>query len=148
MTGTRPPTVGASDRRPARDDERHAPSRQGAPRQAIARVRPGPIERRRALPIRRAPEDVRARWDERELRAAILEGIPVRDASLEIGEEDRDWGHTVTIGLELSSPMPGTAAQALAGKAVRRLKALCETGEIPNTDFNPSARDDAGERAS
>jgi hypothetical protein len=72
----------------------------------------------------------------------------VRDASLEIGEEDRDWGHTVTIGLELSSPMPGTAAQALAGKAVRRLKALCETGEIPNTDFNPSARDDAGERAS
>jgi hypothetical protein len=120
----------------------------GKARQAIARVRPGLTEGRRALPIRHAPEAIRARWDEPELRAAILEGIPVRDASLEIGEEDRDWGHTVTIGLELSSPMPGTAAQALAGKAVRRLKALCETGEIPNTDFNPSARDDAGERAS
>jgi hypothetical protein len=104
MTGTRPPTVGPSDRRPARDDERHAPSRQGAPRQAIARVRPGPIERRRALPIRRAPEDVRARWDERELRAAILEGIPVRDASLEIGEDDSDCGRTVTIRLDCSCP--------------------------------------------
>ncbi len=42
---------------------------------------------------------------------------------------------------------PGMATQVLAGKAVRRLKALCETGEIPNTDFNPSARDDAGERS-
>jgi hypothetical protein len=31
---------------------------------------------------------------------------------------------------------------------VRRLKALCETGEIPSSDFNPSARDDAGEPAS
>jgi hypothetical protein len=120
----------------------------GKARQVIARVRPGPMEGRRALPIRRAPEDVRARWDEPELRAAILEGIPVREASLEIGEEDRDWGRTVTIRLELSSPVPGMAAQALAGKAVRRLKALCETGEIPNTDFNPSARDDSRERAS
>jgi hypothetical protein len=36
----------------------------------------------------------------------------------------------------------------LTGKAVRRLKALCETGEIPNTDFNPSARSDAGEATS
>jgi hypothetical protein len=120
----------------------------GKARQVIARVRPRPMEGRRALPIRRAPEDVRARWDVPELRAAILEGIPVREASLEIGEEDRDWGRTVTIRLELSSPVPGMAAQALAGKAVRRLKALCETGEIPNTDFNPSARDDSGERAS
>jgi hypothetical protein len=72
----------------------------------------------------------------------------VREASLEIGEEDRDWGRTVTIALALSSPVPGTATQALAGKAVRRLKALCETGEIPNSDFNPSARADAGEPGS
>jgi hypothetical protein len=40
------------------------------------------------------------------------------------------------------------ATQALAGKAVRRLKALCETGEIPSSDFNPSARGDVGEPAS
>ena len=44
--------------------------------------------------------------------------------------------------------MPGMATQALAGKAVRRLKALCETGEIPSTDFNPSAREDAAEATS
>ena len=36
----------------------------------------------------------------------------------------------------------------LAGKAVRRLKALCETREIPTTASNPSAREDAGEPAS
>ena len=117
-------------------------------RQAIAKVRRGPLEGRRALPIRRAPEDIRARWDEPQLRAAVLEGIPVRDASLDIGEEDGDWGRTVTVHLALSAPVPGAAAQTLAGKAVRRLKALCETGEIPNTDFNPSARPGAGERAS
>jgi hypothetical protein len=40
------------------------------------------------------------------------------------------------------------ATQVLAGKAVRRLKALCETGEIPSTEFNPSARGDAGEETS
>jgi hypothetical protein len=39
------------------------------------------------------------------------------------------------------------AGQALAGKAVRRLKALAETGEVPTTEGNPSARGDAGEEA-
>ncbi len=117
-------------------------------RQAIARARPGAAEGRRSLPIRRDADAIRARWDEPQLRAAILEGIPVRDAAVEIGAEDRDWGRTVTLELTLSAPVPGAATQALAGKALRRLKALCETGEIPNTDFNPSARDDSGERAS
>lgn len=117
-------------------------------RQAIAKVRPGSTEGRRSLPIRRPPEEIRARWDEPELRAAILHDIPVSDASLEVGGEDREWGRTVTVHLRISAPVPGAATHALAGKAVRRLKALCETGEIPNTDFNPSARGDAGERAS
>jgi hypothetical protein len=117
-------------------------------RQVLAKVKPGDREGQRSLPIRCAPDDIRARWDEPVLRAAILEGIPVSDASLQIGGEDRDWGRTVTLRLELSAPVPGMATQALTGKAVRRLKALCETGEIPNTDFNPSARDGAGERAS
>ncbi len=116
--------------------------------EVLAKVRPGATEGRRSLPIRRAPQEVQARWDEPELRAAILDGIPVREASLEIGDEDRDWGRTVTLHVELTGPVPGMATQALAGKALRRLKALCETGEIPNTDFNPSARDDAGEPAS
>src|SRR3712207_759083 len=113
----------------------------------IAKVRPGPGEARRSLPIRREPDEIRARFDEPELRAAILEGIPADEASIEVGGEDRDWGRTVTLTLHLSSPVPGIGAQALAGKALRRLKALCETGEIPNSDFNPAARDDAGERS-
>jgi hypothetical protein len=117
-------------------------------RQVVAKVRPGDTEGRRSLPIRREPDEIRARWEEPDLRAAFFEGIPVKDASLQVGDEDRDWGRTVTLSVELSAPVPGMAAQTLAGKAVRRLKALCETGEIPNTDFNPSARADAGETAS
>jgi hypothetical protein len=110
-------------------------------------VRPGPGEARRSLPIRREPQEIRARFDAPELRAAILHQIPADEASIEIGDEDRDWGRTVTLHLHLSAPVPGIGAQTLAGTALRRLKALCETGEIPNSDFNPAARDDAGERS-
>ncbi len=120
----------------------------GKARQAIARIRPGSLEGRRSLPIRRPPATILAYWEDPQLRAAVLRDIPVAAASLEIGDEDRDWGRTTTIILELSAPVPNMATQALAGKAVRRLKALCETGEIPSSDFNPSARDDAGEPAS
>ncbi len=111
----------------------------------IARVRPGPDEGRRSLPIRCEAQEIQARWDAPELRQAILRQIPADEASIEIGEEDRTWGRTVTLRIHLSAPVPGMAAQTLAGTAVRRLKALCETGEIPTTDFNPSARYDAGE---
>ena len=117
-------------------------------RQVIAKVRPGGLEGRRSLPIRRSPEEIRAYWDDEQLRAAVLRDIPVAEAELEVGEADRDWGRTTTLMLRLSAPVPGMATQALTGKAVRRLKALCETGEIPVTDFNPSARSDAGEVAS
>jgi hypothetical protein len=117
-------------------------------RNVIAKVRPASMQGRRSLPIRREPDEIRARWEEPHLRAAILQDIPVVNASLTIGEPDRDWGRAVTLELKLSAPVPGIATQALTGKALRRLKALCETGEIPNTDFNPSARSDAGEPAS
>jgi hypothetical protein len=117
-------------------------------RNVIAKLRPASTQGRRSLPIRREPDEIHALWEEPQLRAAILQDIPVASASLTIGEQDRDWGRTVTLELELSAPVPGAATQVLAGKAVRRLKALCETGEIPNTDFNPSARSDAKEPAS
>ena len=116
--------------------------------QVVARVRPGKLEGRRSLPIRRSPDEIRAQWGDPARRAAILDGIPVAEASIDVGEEDRDWGRTVTLQLKLSAPVPGMATQALTGKAVRRLKAACETGEIPTTDFNPAARDDAGKPAS
>ena len=111
-------------------------------------MRPGNTEGHRSLPIRSTPEQIQARWDEPALRAAILKDIPVADASLTIGAPDRDWGSTVTLQLQLSAAMPDIGTQTLAGKALRRLKALCETGEIPSTAFNPAARDDAGESPS
>jgi hypothetical protein len=117
-------------------------------RQVIAKVRPGSTQGHRSLPIRATPEQIQARWDEPALRAAILKDIPVGDASLSIGGPDRDWGSTVTLKLRLSAAVPDMGTQALTGKALRRLKALCETGEIPSTAFNPAARDDAGEPSS
>jgi hypothetical protein len=117
----------------------------GRARQVMSKVRPGSTEGHRSLPIRSTPEQIRARWDEPQLRAAILGQIPVADASLSVGGPDRDWGTTVTLDLRLSAAVPDMGTQALTGKALRRLKALCETGEIPTTAFNPSARDDAGE---
>lgn len=129
-------------------DSQASTPRTVAARQVIAKVRPGSAEGRRSLPIRCTPEQIRARWGEPELRAAILEDVPVADASISIGGPDRDWGTTVTLELRLSAPVPGMATQALTGKAVRRLKALCETGEIPTTASNPSTGEDVGEPAS
>ena len=114
-------------------------------REVIARVRPGPTHEHRSLPVRRPAEEIRELWDDPAARESVLDGIPVGDARLEVGEQAGEWGTTVTIDLELSAPVPGMAAQTLAGKAVRRLKALAETGELPTTDRNPSARPDAGE---
>ncbi|HEY8583582.1 MAG TPA: hypothetical protein VIL49_11565 [Capillimicrobium sp.] len=116
-------------------------------RQAVAKVRPGAPDGQRSLPIRAEADVIRARWDDPAARAAVLEGLSVKEASLEVGDQDRDWGRTTTLRLELDAAVPGMATQALTGKAVRRLKALVETGEIPTTDFNPSAREDAGEEA-
>src|SRR3712207_4220868 len=80
-------------------------------RQVIAKVRPGATEGRRSLPIRSSEEEIRGRWatalDE------ILDGIPVAGATLDVGDEDRDWGRTVTLHLEVSAPVPGMATQAL-----------------------------------
>ena len=117
-------------------------------REAIARVRPGATEGHRSLPIRRPADDIRRLWGDEAARAAVLDGIPVADASLDFGPSLGEWGTTTTVRLELEAPVPGMATQALAGKAVRRLKALAETGEVPTTDRNPSARADAGGESS
>ena len=77
----------------------------------------------------------------------ILDGIPVADASLEVGSDAGEWGTTVTVQLRLEAAIPGMATQTLAGKAVRRLKSVAETGEAPRTDHNLSARADAGEQS-
>ena len=114
-------------------------------RAVIAKVRPGPLEARRSLPIRSDPEELRRLWADADARAVVLDGVPVADASLEFGPQAGDWGMTVTVRLRLEAAVPGMAAQVLAGKVVRRLKALAETGEVPTTAHNPSARPDAPE---
>jgi hypothetical protein len=114
-------------------------------REVIAKVRPGPLEARRSLPIRAQADEIRRLWADADGRAAVLEGIPAADVSLEFGEEVGDWGMVVTADLRLEAAVPGMAAQILAGKVVRRLKALVEAGEVPTTARNPAARADAGE---
>lgn len=117
-------------------------------RDVLARVRPPATHARRSLPIRHSAEDLPRLWSDADARAAVLAGIPVADAAFEVGRDLREWGTVVTVDLQLESPVPGVAAQVLAGKVVRRLKALAETGEVPTTAENPSARTDAqGEAA-
>lgn len=50
----------------------------------------------------------------------------------------QDLGSEVTLELELDGP--DLAAGAAAHKALRRAKALAETGEVPTLAHNPSAR--------
>jgi hypothetical protein len=117
-------------------------------REVLAKVRPGPLEARRSLPIRAGADEIRRLWADADGRAAVLEDIPAAGVSLEFGDDLRDWGTVVTLDLLLEAAVPGMTAQALAGKAVRRLKALAEAGEVPTTARNPAARADAGEGGS
>jgi hypothetical protein len=116
-------------------------------RETYAKIRPGETSGRRSLPIRGSGEEIEAAWRDPVGRAAVLAGLAATDASIAVGEQDRDFGRTVTLSLELGAAVPGMATQVLAGKAVRRLKALVETGEVPTTDHNPAYRADAGEQA-
>jgi hypothetical protein len=112
---------------------------------AVARIRSGTRVAQRSLPIRASADDIRRSWDDPAGRAAVLNEMEVVDGSLELRDEAGDWGTIAVVGLVLETSMPQMAAQTLAGKAVRRLKALAETGEVPNTKRNPSGRSDAGE---
>jgi hypothetical protein len=114
----------------------------GKARDVIAKIRPAPTEGRRSLPIRSDPDELRRLWADADARTAILGDLPVADATLDFGPPAGDWGIVVTVGLRLETAVPGMATQVLAGKVVRRLKALAETGEVPTTAHNPSARDE------
>lgn len=109
-------------------------------REVVAAVRPGATEGRRSLPIRSSEAELRRLWEEPAELAKVLAGIPVAEATLTLGPEVPDWGRTATVWLRLESAVPGMATQVLAGKAVRRFKALAETGEVPTTEANPSGR--------
>jgi hypothetical protein len=120
----------------------------GKARDMYNKVRPGDPVGHRSLPIRATAAEIEARWADPAGREAVLAGLPaVAGARLEVGGEDRDFGRTTTLHLELKAALPETATGVLAGKAVRRLKALVETGEVPTTDHNPAYRADAGQEA-
>jgi hypothetical protein len=117
-------------------------------RDMYAKIRPGDPHARRSLPIRAEAGALEALWARPETREAVLAGLPpIADVSLTVGAEDRDFGRTATLELTLEAAAPTMATHILAGKAVRRLKALAETGEVPTTDHNPAYRPDAGEEA-
>jgi len=118
-----------------------------ATRRVAERARFGTSETSRSLAIRRDPKDVRALWSDAASRAEVLSGLPAKGASLTFGSEQGGWGTTVTVSVKLDAPLPRPAARLLAGRAIRRLKALAETGEVPTTQDNPSARASAEEAA-
>lgn len=108
----------------------------------------GSTEASAPLPIRGNPQKVIKTWARLKDREAILEGMAVREAALGRGDDQGTFGTTFIVDLVLEEPLPDIATKELAGKAVRRLKALVETGEIPNTEKNPAYREDAGEEES
>ena len=108
---------------------------------ALSKVRPGPLEASRTLPIRAEKDEIERIWTSR--TAEVMDGIPFETATTQYGQEVGEWGRAVTVHLTLREAVPDLAANTLAGKAVRRLKALVETGEAPTTAHNPSAREDA-----
>ena len=110
-------------------------------RGAAATVRPGSSEGRRQLPIRSSEANLRRLWKDPTEFAKVLAGIPVAEATLTFGAHVPDWGVTASVWLRLEAAVPGMATQLLAGKAVRRLKALAETGDVPTTEHNPSGRE-------
>jgi hypothetical protein len=116
-------------------------------RETYAKIHPGDPAGRRSLPIRGSVEEIEATWRDPVGRATALDGLAVADAAIAIGEQDRDFGRTVTLSVRLEAAVPGMATEVLAGKAVRRLKALVETGEVPTTEHNPAYRPDAGQEA-
>jgi hypothetical protein len=112
-----------------------------------ARAGRGVTEAHRSLPIHRSAPEIVALWADAPARTAVLAGLPKADATVTTGADQGDWGVTTTLTLRLAAPLPRVQAQALAGKAVRRLKSLAETGEVPTTERNPSYRADAGQEA-
>lgn len=110
----------------------------GLARRVAAKVNPGPKSARRSLPIRADQDEVQRLWSAH--REEVLDGIPATSSTLRVGADQGSWGTTWTLELALDAPLPDVATGALAGKAIRRLKALAETGEMPTTAHNPAYR--------
>ena len=92
----------------------------------------------------RAPELVRFRTSEG--------SGPQLEGALELARAPGDWGTQVTLRMSLEAPGGGVGRalakmfdrvpKLFAEKALRRLKSLAETGEVPTLRHNPAARND------
>jgi hypothetical protein len=89
----------------------------------------GPL--RRSLTIAAAPDELRRLWNE----------LPDEDTegTIETRPGPEDWGTVVTLTVDAPD---GRLSGAFAERSLRRLKSLAETGEVPTTERNPSARAD------
>jgi hypothetical protein len=82
-----------------------------------------------SLTIDRPPTEISDIWDELELQGTLA----FRPAPV-------GWGTVVTLKIDGPDDKAGRVA---ADKLLRQLKSFAETGEVPTTDRNPSARPDA-----
>jgi hypothetical protein len=103
---------------------------------------------RRSLPIFGTPEELQASWDQPVVREAVIDGLEIEPESVTMlfAQGRPGWGNEATAHLEFNGAVPDLGADLLAGKVVRRFKALFETGEIPTTHHNPAARSGGADR--
>ena len=114
---------------------------------------------RRSLTIARPAEDLRRLWQDSGALASVLGDLgqsePVGPDRARVSGRGRfrrsfetegvvefrpgpdDWGTEVTLTVDVPG---GRAKGVAAAKALRRLKSLAETGELPTTERNPAAR--------
>lgn len=119
----------------------------GVVKQAVEKVRDvaggdrGAVGRR-SLPIFATPEELQAKWDDPGAREAVLEGLEVQpdDVTMLFAPGRPGWGNEATAEVRFPGAVPSIGADLLAGKLVRRFKSLVESGEVPTTAHNPSAR--------
>ncbi|MDO9353764.1 MAG: hypothetical protein Q7T55_08715 [Solirubrobacteraceae bacterium] len=99
---------------------------------------------RRTLPIFATPRELQEHWDDPKVRETVLEGLEIRpDEVIMLFAQGRPgWGNEATAEVRFTDAVPEMGAELLAGKLVRRFKSLVETGEVPTTAHNPSARSD------
>ena len=114
---------------------------------------------RRSLTIGRPADDLRRLWQDSDALASVLgdlgEAEPVgpdrarvtgrgrfrrtfqMEGAVDFRPGPDDWGTEVTLTVDVPG---GRAKGVAAAKALRRLKSLAETGELPSTERNPAAR--------
>ena len=91
---------------------------------------------RRSMTIGRSADAVTRLWEDSDARSEVA-GELGDEAALEFRPGPGEWGTEVVLTLTTGK---GKVQRMRADKALRRLKSLAETGEVPTTERNPAAR--------